>query len=132
MRTTCGWSWFTWRAGDATRARARGWRLDDAGGLVSGSAAARARTAVAARVAGAGPHHASPAAGALDRVLVAVEERALPRKDSRPVAGRLARVRTREPRLHLGREDPDLLLLVDGEELLAEPAEHVVDDRLRV
>src|SRR3982750_482625 len=35
-----------------------------------------------------------------------------------------------EPCLHLWREDPGLLLLVGGEELLAHPAEDVVDDRL--
>src|SRR3954452_1225572 len=77
------------------------------------------RPAVAARVARPGADHAASAAGALDSVLPRVEERRLARRDGldgrgRRV-GRLAlqeRVRLREPRAHLRREDPDLLLLV--------------------
>ena len=54
--------------------------------------------------------------------------------DARPIErgrlGRACRVGLRHAGPHLGREDADLLLLVDGEELLAHPAEDVVDDRL--
>src|SRR5439155_611634 len=98
--------------------------------------AAGVRAAVAARVARAGADHAAAAAGALDRVLERVEQRGLAgwrRVDRRGLGGAVLErvVRLREPRPHLGREDPDLLLLVGCEELLAHPAEDVVDDRLR-
>src|SRR3954462_11936103 len=101
--------------------------------LETTSAAAGVRPAVAARVAAAGPDHPAAAAGALDRVLPAVEERRLARRH-RFVLGRgglAGRVGRGEPRLHLGREDAGLLLLFGGEELLPHPAEDVVDDRLR-
>src|SRR5262245_49683413 len=83
--------------------------------------AAGVGAAVAAGVAGAGPDHPAPAPGALDRVLPRVEERGLARR------GRLGRRRRgcltggvggSEPCLHLGRQDPGLLLLVGGQELL--------------
>src|SRR5438874_10332959 len=97
--------------------------------------AAGVRSAVAARVAAAGTDHPAAAAGALDGVLPRVEEsrlagrRRLGRLHGR---GRLSvRVPLGHPRLHLGREDPRLLLLLGREEPLAEPAEDVVDDRLR-
>src|SRR5215475_2237405 len=94
--------------------------------------AASIRPAVAARVARAGPHHAAAAAGALDGVLPRVEERSLAgrgrlgrvERDRRDAAVRIA---LREHRLHLGREDPRLLLLLRAQEALAEPAEDVVD-----
>src|SRR5687767_14321855 len=100
--------------------------------LATRSAAVGVRAAVAAGVARAGPHHAAAALGALDRVLPGVEERGLAlrrRLDSRR-RGIAVRVRLREPRLHLCGEDPRLLLLLGGEELLPHPAEDVVDDRL--
>src|SRR6185503_2346476 len=97
--------------------------------------AAGVRAAVAARVAAAGADHPAAAAGALDRVLPRVEESRLARRrrlGGLRGRGRLAVcVALRHPRLHLGREDPGLLLLLRREEPLAEPAEDVVDDRLR-
>src|SRR5207248_9452484 len=89
------------------------------------SAAAGVRAAVAARVARAGTDHAAAAAGALDCVFPRVEECGLPwrgrlarlRRRDRGLAARL--VPLREPRLHLGRDDPDLLLLLGGQEALA-------------
>src|SRR5213080_4128311 len=97
-------------------------------------AAAGVRAAVAARVATARPHHAAAAAGALDGVLPRVEERGLAGRGGvrrRGGRGRGVAVLRREPRLDLRRQDPDLFLLLDREELLAHPAEDVVDDRLR-
>src|SRR5438477_2154769 len=98
--------------------------------------AAGVRAAVAARVAAAGADHAAAAAGALDGVLPRVEERRLARgrrvgRFRRRHGFAAVRVPLRHPRLHLGREDPGLLLLLGREEPLAEPAEDVVDDRLR-
>src|SRR5437588_5887635 len=97
--------------------------------------AAGVRAAVAARVAAAGADHPAAAARALDRVLPAVEERRLA---GRWRLGRLCgcrglavRVALCHPLLHLGREDSRLLLLLRRQEALAEPAEDVVDDRLR-
>src|SRR6476646_4751115 len=127
-------------AADATALRSRQ-GANDGGSLAApsvetisgrvGSAAAGARAAVAARVAGTCSHHAATAAVALDRVLVWIEQRGLAR-------GRLddgLRLAARVPLGHLGadfhREDAGLFLLVDVEELLAEPAEDVVGDRLR-
>src|SRR6478672_3609907 len=97
--------------------------------LATNSAAAGVRAAIAARVAAAGSHHATAALGALDRVFPAVEERRLARRRGLVrCRGCLAGgVGCGEPRLHLGRQDPGLLLLVGGEELLAHPAEDVVD-----
>src|SRR5437764_4049245 len=102
-------------------------------GETAGLAAAGVRAAVAARVARAGADHAAAAAGALDRVLPRVEERRLPRRQRFRGSRRLAAVRVavREHRLHFRREDARLLLLLGCEELLPEPAEDVVDDRLR-
>src|SRR5581483_12303374 len=78
------------------------------------STAAGARAAVAAGVAGAGPHHAAAAAVALDRVLERVEERGLTRRRRLRLLGRAAvRVLRGEVGPHLGREDPGLFLLVD-------------------
>src|SRR5436305_7157967 len=84
-------------------------------------AAAGVRAAVAARVAAARPHHAAAAAGALDRVLPRVEESGLARRRCVRRIGRddsLAAVRVPlcEACLHLGREDPRLLLLLGREE----------------
>src|SRR3954454_4600166 len=100
---------------------------------VGGSAAARARPAVAAGVAGAGPYHPAAAAAALDRVLPVVEERRLARRSELDRLRRAVRwgIGLGEPRADLEREDPRLLLLFDRQELLPEPAEDVVDDRLR-
>src|SRR5581483_7860450 len=99
------------------------------------SAAAGVRPAVAARVARARAHHAAAAAGALDGVLPGIEERRLTGRRRLERLGRRGRLAVRvalcEARLHLGREDARLLLLLGGEERLAEPAEDVVDDRLR-
>src|SRR3954471_11835080 len=79
---------------------------------VGGSAAARARPAVAARVAGAGPYHPAAAAAALDRVLPVVEERRLARRSELDRLGRavVRGVGLGEPRADLQREDPRLLL----------------------
>src|SRR5438067_12488381 len=96
------------------------------------SAAAGARAAVAARVARARADHAAAAAVALDRVLVRVEERGLARRGLDRRLRLAVRVPLGELRADLHREDAGLLLLVDVEKLLAEPAEDVVDDRLRV
>src|SRR5579862_9418468 len=95
--------------------------------------AAGRRAAVAARVTRACSHHPATAPRALDRVLVRVEERRLARRRylERGRLGCAVCVRGRHARPHLRREDADLLLLVDGQELLAHPAEHVIDDRLR-
>src|SRR5690349_24497414 len=88
--------------------------------------AAGVRAAVAARVAAAGADHPPTAAGAFDRVLPAVEEgrlagrRRLARLGRRRLGAAAARVALGEPRLHLGGEDPGLLLLLGGEERLAE------------
>src|SRR5207249_3933014 len=94
--------------------------------------AAGVRPAVAARVARARADHPAAAAGALDGVLPGVEERRLARRrrvdwrrPGRRVAVAAVRVALRDSRLHLGREDPDLLLLLGRQELLAEPAEDV-------
>src|SRR5215213_7206088 len=88
-------------------------------------AAAGVRAAVAAGVARACPDHAAAAAGALDGVLPVVEERRLAggRRDVGRLRRLAGRVGLREPRLHLGRQDPDLLLLLRRQELLPEPAE---------
>src|SRR5947209_6962974 len=93
------------------------------------------RPAIAAGVARAGADHAAAAAGALDCVFPAVEERGLARRrrfGGRRIADGLAplerAVRLRQARAHLGREDADLLLLVRSEKALPHPAEHVVDD----
>src|SRR5262249_4794224 len=102
--------------------------------------AARVRAAVAARVATAGADPPPAAAGALARVLPRVEEGRLTgwrrlgglggrgRLAVRPPTGGIA---LGHPCLDLGREDPSLLLLLGREEPLAEPAEDVVNDRLR-
>src|SRR5262249_32010256 len=95
------------------------------------STAAGARAAVAARVTRSGAHHATAAAVALDGVLVRVEERGLTRGGSLDRLRAAVRVLVGELRANLGGEDPRLLLLVDVEELLPEPAEDVVDERLR-
>src|SRR5947209_1216033 len=81
--------------------------------------------AVAARVTRARPDHAAAAPRALDRVLPRVEEGGLARRGdlgrrrSDAVCVAPVRVALGHPRLDLGREDPGLLLLVGGEELLA-------------
>src|SRR3990170_2900959 len=98
--------------------------------------AAGVGAAVAAGVAGARPHHAAAALCALDGVFPLVEKgRLAGRGDSDRLRGGCVipclGVGRCEPLLHLGREDSRLLLLVGGEELLAHPAEDVVDDRLR-
>src|SRR4029079_8826578 len=92
-------------------------------------AAAGVRAAVAARVARARAHHAAAALRALDRVLPGVEEGglALRRRLRRRRCGLAGGVRLCETRLHLGGQDPRLLLLLGGEELLPHPAEDVVD-----
>src|SRR5436190_2785962 len=105
--------------------------------IATRSAAAGVGSAVAARVAGAGADHAAAAAGALAGVLPRVEEGRLPRRRRFVrLGGRRRRVAAvlvslREPRLDLRREDARLLLLLRRQEPLAEPAEDVVDDRLR-
>src|SRR5690348_17208523 len=95
--------------------------------------AARVSPAVPARVAAAGANHAPAALGALDGVFPVVEQRRL--AGGRPVDRRLRRGRGAALRVargqsgsHLRREDPGCLLLFRGQELLAEPAEDVVDD----
>src|SRR3954452_7196381 len=98
-----------------------------------GLAAAGARAAVAAGVTGACANHAAAAAVELDRVLVRVEQRRLAGRRSlraRRCDRAAVRVLVCELRPHLGGEDARLLLLVDVQELLAEPAEDVVRDRL--
>src|SRR5262249_9211627 len=89
--------------------------------------------AVAAGVAGAGADHPAPAAGALDRVLVRVEERRLAGGRSGRVElgdlGRTGGVGRGQPRPDLRREDPDLLLVLGREGLLPHPTEDVVHGR---
>jgi site-specific DNA recombinase len=100
-------------------------------------AAAGVSPAVAACVAATRPNHAPTALGALDCVFPVVEEGGLAwrRCFGRRFAGdglALQRgVRLRQAGSHLGRQDSDLLLVLGREELLAHPAEDVVDDRLR-
>src|SRR5213080_4459017 len=82
--------------------------------------ATRVGPAVPAGVAGAGADHPAAALGALDRVLPRVEERGLAWRQRLARLGRsdlLAAVRVPlgEARLHLGREDPGLLLLICGQ-----------------
>src|SRR5829696_7232028 len=95
--------------------------------------------AVAARVAAARSYHPASAAGTLHRVLPRVEQRGLAWRGCFHRGCRRGcwvhraaiRIAGRQPRAHLGAQDADFLLLVDGEEALAHPTEHVVDDRLR-
>src|SRR6187455_1358342 len=96
--------------------------------------AAGVRPAVAARVAAAGPDHPPAALGALHCVFPRIEQGGLAwRSHLRSLRGRrwLTVVLRSQLRFHLRREDPRGLLLLRGEELLAHPAEDVVDDRLR-
>src|SRR4051812_20379458 len=86
--------------------------------------------AVPARVARPGPNHPPTALGALHGVLPRVEQGGLAWRARfgpfRGAAGLLVVVLLREASLHLRREDPRGLLLLGGQELLAEPAEDVV------
>ena len=82
--------------------------------------AAGVGAAVAAGVARARPDHPATAAGAFDRVLPLVEQRRLPGRGG--LGGRrrrlTGRIRSGEPGFHLGGQDPDLLLLLRGQDLL--------------
>src|SRR6266542_5538637 len=79
--------------------------------------------AVPTRVATAGSHHPPAALGALLGILEGVEQRRLAGwrrfHRHRRSCGRVATVAIalRQPRAHLSRQDPDLLLLIDGQEL---------------
>src|ERR1700694_5486340 len=91
--------------------------------------------AVSARVARARSDHPASALCALDCVFPRVEQGGLARwwgveRLRRRLRARGA-VALRSAGFHLWRQDPDLLLLIRREELLAHPPEHVVDDRLR-
>src|SRR5207249_735851 len=85
--------------------------------------AAGVSPAVPTRVTGRGPHHPPAALRALLRVLERVEERGLPgRRHLRRRFDGLRRVPAvaialRQAGSHLGRQDSDFLLLVDGQEL---------------
>src|SRR5688500_9029337 len=73
--------------------------------------------AVAAGVAAPRPYHAAAAAGALDRVLPRVEESRLTGRrgvDRDRLRARGRRVLGGQAGLHLGGEDADFLLLLDG------------------